>query len=62
MPLQTVYDGENHVLECERLQTVPDNYTNHVSNTQRYRMFAMVGLLMLSVTWLAGMKNSTVRG
>ena len=24
--------------ECERLQTVPDNYTNHVSNTQRYRM------------------------
>jgi len=26
------------VLECERLQTVPDNYTNHVSNTQRYKM------------------------
>ena len=26
------------VVECERLQTVPDNYTNHVSNTQRYRM------------------------
>lgn len=25
-------------LECERLQTVPDNYTNHVSDTQRYRM------------------------
>jgi len=25
-------------VECERLQTVPDNYTNHVSNTQRYRM------------------------
>ena len=25
-------------LECERLQTVPDDYTNHVSNTQRYRM------------------------
>jgi len=25
-------------LECERLQTVPDNYTNHVSATQRYRM------------------------
>jgi DNA-cytosine methyltransferase len=24
--------------ECERLQTVPDNYTNHVSNTQRYKM------------------------
>ena len=25
-------------LECERLQTVPDNYTNHVSNTRRYQM------------------------
>ena len=25
-------------LECERLQTVPDNYTAHVSNTQRYKM------------------------
>ncbi len=22
-------------LECERLQTVPDNYTNHVSNTTK---------------------------
>ena len=26
------------LLECERAQTVPDNYTNHVSNTQRYKM------------------------
>jgi DNA (cytosine-5)-methyltransferase 1/DNA (cytosine-5)-methyltransferase 3A len=25
-------------LECERLQTVPDNYTRHVSNSQRYKM------------------------
>lgn len=25
-------------IECERLQTVPDNYTNMVSNTQRYKM------------------------
>ena len=24
--------------ECERLQTVQENYTNHVSNTQRYKM------------------------
>lgn len=24
--------------ECERLQTVPDNYTNYVSDTQRYKM------------------------
>lgn len=27
-----------HPVECERLQTVPDNYTAHVSNTQRYKM------------------------
>ena len=25
-------------LECERLQTVKDNYTNHVSDAQRYKM------------------------
>jgi site-specific DNA-cytosine methylase len=25
-------------LECERLQTLPDNYTNYVSNSQRYKM------------------------
>ncbi len=25
-------------IECERLQTVPDNYTDSVSNTQRYKM------------------------
>ena len=25
-------------VECERLQTVPDGYTDHVSNTQRYKM------------------------
>ena len=26
------------VVECERLQTVDDNYTAHVSNSQRYKM------------------------
>jgi DNA-cytosine methyltransferase len=26
------------VIECERLQTVPDNYTEGVSNSQRYKM------------------------
>lgn len=25
-------------IECERLQGVPDQYTNHVSNTQRYKI------------------------
>ncbi len=24
-------------VECERLQTLPDNYTNHVSATRRYK-------------------------
>lgn len=27
-----------HPVECERLQTVPDDYTEGVSNTQRYKM------------------------
>ena len=27
-----------HPIECERLQTVPDNYTEGVSNTQRFKM------------------------
>jgi DNA (cytosine-5)-methyltransferase 3A len=25
-------------IECERLQTLPDNYTEGVSKTQRYKM------------------------
>lgn len=33
-----VYWRKLSPVECERLQTVPDNYTNHVSNTQRYKM------------------------
>jgi DNA-cytosine methyltransferase len=36
------YDGTNYrklfPIECERLQTVPDNYTEGVSNSQRYKM------------------------
>ena len=35
---QEVYWRKLTPLECERLQTVPDDYTNHVSNTQRYKM------------------------
>jgi len=35
---QEVYWRKLTPVECERLQTVPDNYTNHVSNTQRYKM------------------------
>tara|TARA_R110001592_G_scaffold9274_2_gene49495 strand:- start:2378 stop:3610 length:1233 start_codon:yes stop_codon:yes gene_type:complete len=46
--LTTLWNGSNLInttkirrltpLECERLQTVKDNYTNHVSDTQRYKM------------------------
>ena len=35
---QDVYWRKLTPLECERLQTVPDNYTDLVSNTQRYKM------------------------
>jgi DNA-cytosine methyltransferase len=35
---QEVYWRKLTPVECERLQTVPDNYTDHVSNTQRYKM------------------------
>lgn len=35
---QEVYWRKLTPVECERLQTVPDNYTNYVSNTQRYKM------------------------
>ena len=38
-------------LECERLQTVPDGYTDHVSNTQRYRMLGN-GFTVDSIAWL----------
>ena len=38
-------------IECERFADVPDNYTNHVSNTQRLSDVGQMGLrLMLSVT------------
>ena len=33
-----IYWRKLTTLECERLQTVPDNYTQGVSNTQRYKM------------------------
>jgi len=33
-----IYYRKLTVKECERLQTVPDGYTEGVSNSQRYRM------------------------
>ena len=35
---EDVYWRKLTPIECERLQTVPDNYTASVSNTQRYKM------------------------
>jgi len=32
------YIRKFHPIECERLQTLPDNYTSGVSDTQRYKM------------------------
>lgn len=38
IPLDLFFFRYKTPIECERLQTVPDNYTNYVSNTQRYKM------------------------
>ena len=44
-------------IECERLQTVPDNYTNHVSNTQRYKMLGNGWTIDVIVHILNGIKR-----
>ena len=44
-------------LECERLQTVPDNYTNHVSNTQRYKMLGNGMTVDVIAAILGGISN-----
>ena len=40
--LDTIHIGKHYryitPIECERLQTLPDNYTLGVSNSQRYKM------------------------
>ena len=46
-------------LECERLQTVPDNYTNHVSNTQRYKMLGNGWTVDVISHILKGLYDST---
>ena len=45
------------ILECERLQTVPDNYTNYVSDTQRYRMLGNGWTVDVIVHILKNMNN-----
>jgi len=44
-------------LECERLQTVPDNYTNHVSNSQRYKMLGNGWTVDVIAHIMKGIKN-----
>jgi DNA-cytosine methyltransferase len=44
-------------LECERLQTVPDNYTNHVSNSQRYKMLGNGWTVDVISHIMKGIKN-----
>lgn len=44
-------------LECERLQTVPEGYTNHVSNTQRYKMLGNGWTVDVIATILEGMNK-----
>jgi len=43
-------------IECERLQTVPDNYTEGVSNSQRYRMLGNGWTVDVVAHILAGIK------
>jgi site-specific DNA-cytosine methylase len=44
--------------ECERLQTVPDDYTSCVSNTQRYRMLGNGWTVDVICHLLEGMKDA----
>jgi DNA-cytosine methyltransferase len=37
VPLNNIYYRKLTPLECERLQTLPDNYTEGLSNSQRYK-------------------------
>ena len=46
-------------LECERLQTVPEGYTDHVSNTQRYKMLGNGWTVDVISHIFNGMKETT---
>jgi DNA-cytosine methyltransferase len=45
-------------IECERLQTVPDNYTNYVSDTQRYKMLGNGWTVDVIAYIFKGLKNN----
>jgi site-specific DNA-cytosine methylase len=44
-------------LECERLQTVPDGYTEGVSKTQRYKMLGNGWTVDVISEIMKGIKN-----
>tara|TARA_R110000772_G_scaffold29957_1_gene74670 strand:- start:2019 stop:3155 length:1137 start_codon:yes stop_codon:yes gene_type:complete len=44
-------------IECERLQTVPDDYTAYVSNTQRYKMLGNGWTVDVICHLLGGMRS-----
>lgn len=51
-----------HPVECERLQTVPDNYTEGVSNTQRYKMIGNGWTVDVIAHIFGGLMNANTDG
>lgn len=51
------FNGRMSVIECERAQTVPDNYTEGVSNTQRYKMLGNGWTVDVIAHIFKGLKN-----
>ena len=45
-------------LECERMQKIPDNYTNICSNTQRYKMIGNAFTVDVIIHFLKGLENN----
>ena len=48
--------------ECERLQTVPDGYTDHVSKTQRYKMLGNGWTVDVIAHIFKGIKEEAIHG
>ena len=45
-------------LECERMQKIPDNYTNFCSNTQRYKMIGNAFTVDVIMHFLKGLETT----
>ena len=48
-------------IECERLQGVPDNYTNGVSDKQRYTMLGNGWTVPVIAHILKGLKDERIK-